>query len=468
MNALLTERLQEVTDEPVKEMPKQLAIAELLRQKGELDEAMRICNEFLNGNFGDIGAIALASHILIDSGRLGLANALLKLAVKINPESSVLWSNLGLTFQEGSDLAEGEAAFIKAINRDPRNAFALNNLAQLYVNTAQPQKAINCATKAIELDPSLPEARYNLGLANLQLGNWKEGWDGYEYNLGAHRHRRERVYGKVPRWDGTKGKTVIAYGEQGLGDEISFASCIPDLLRECRVVLESDKRLDALFRRSFGVPTYGTRKEAGIGWVKEHKPDASVAFGSLPHFYRNSTESFPGTPYLKADPERRLMYRALLDSLGPQMKVGLAWTGGLKNTGKERRSVELKDLAPILAQDAIFVSLQYMDAPEVAGTKVHHWPFAVQTQDYDDTAALVAELDLVICVTTAVVDLCGGLGMPCWVLTPKAPMWRYGLSGEAYVWSNAVRLYRQTNEWIHPISEIARDLREKAAAWASR
>jgi hypothetical protein len=448
-----------------REIPPEIKRSDHLRVKGELDEAMRVCVSYMNDNYDDVGALVMAAHILIDAKRLGLAQPLLKYASKLAPEESLIWNNLGLCYQEGADLEEGEACFKKALARDPTDAFVWNNLAQLYVNTGEPLKAIRCANKAIEIDPSMPDAHYNRGLAMLLLGNYKEGWDGFDYQLGQHKNRRERLYGSIPRWTGHKGLTLVAYGEQGIGDEISFASCIPDLQQENNVIIECDKRLEGLFRRSFACPVYGTRNEPGVSWPLQYPIEASVALGSLPGFYRTDIKDFPGTMYLVADPQRRLQWRALLDSLGKKKKVGIAWTGGSKNTGTARRSLSIYDLMPILRQDATFVSLQYKDCPEIEGLKqegitIHHWPHAMQTQDYDDTAALVAELDLVITVTQAAVHLAGALGIACWVLTPKAPMWRYGLQGDSLPWYQSVKLYRQKAEWVHPISEIARDLRE--------
>ena len=450
----------------LEEVPQEIMRAEELRMKGDLDAAMKVTLDFLNSNYEHVPAMVMAAHILADSKKLGLAQAILKLCTKLRPDSSLLWSDLGFCYQEGCDEREGEACFIKALQRNPNNAMALNNLSQLYVNTAQPLKAINVADKAIRLDKNLRDAPYNRGLAHLQLGQWEEGWKGYEINLGKHKWRKERLYGIVPRWTGVKGLKLIAYGEQGIGDEISFASCLPDLMKENEVIIECDSRLQGLFARSFPCRVYGTRYQDQISWPLKHEVDASVAMGSLPGFYRKRDEDFPGTPYLKADPERRLMFRALLDSLGPKKKIGISWQGGLKETGAGRRSMLLYDLAPILRQDATFISLQYRDPEEVVvmeenhGLKVHHWPWAVQVKDYDQTAALVAELDLVITVTQAAVHLAGALGTPCWVLTPKAPMWRYRLNGPEFLWAKSVKLYRQKNEWVHVIAEIAHDLRE--------
>jgi tetratricopeptide (TPR) repeat protein len=447
-------------------VPASLNLAEQLRQIRKLDEAMRIVNKYLDDHYENIPAICLAAHIMMDAERIGMAQALMKLATLLQPNSSVLWSNLGLCYRESADWDEGEKCFIKALQRDPNNTMALNNLTQLYVNTGQPIKALNCANKALSIDDNQPDTKYNKGLALLQLGQWKEGWQYFDSNLGDIRSRKERTYAQIPRWTGVKGLNLIAYGEQGLGDEIFFGSCIPDLMRKNNVVIECDKRLEGLFKRSFGCPVYGTRFQAGVNWLHRHEIDASVAFGSLPQYFRNSDEEFPGTPFLKADQQRRIQWRALLDSLGPKKKVGIAWSGGIKKTGATMRSVSLDEMLPILKQDATFISLQYKDCPEIEkfekehGIKIYHWPHAMQTKDYDDTAALVAELDLVISVTQAVIHLAGGLGVPCWILTPKTPMWRYGLNGEKMVWYNSVKLYRKKSEWVYVMADVAKDLRD--------
>ncbi len=164
-----------------------------------------------------------------------------------------------------------------------------------------------------------------------------------------------------------------------------------------------------------------------------------------------------------------MQWRALLDTLGPKLKVGIAWTGGIRRTFGSKRSVALDDLKPIISQNATFISLQYKDAPEVeemrnAGIDIHHWAHATQTKDYDDTAALVAELDLVITVQQSAVHLAGALGVPTWVMLPKETLWRYGISGSKFPWCNSVKLYRQKDSWVTEIAEIARDLREFIAS----
>ena len=464
--------LQAVPKEAVPQMPPELLEAEKLRLDRKLDEAMSICARYMDSHFDFVPALLLAANIMLDAERFGAAYVYIQRASQLAPDESVVWNNLALCYQETEQPEEALKCFIKALNRDPNDLLALGNLAKLYNDLGEPQKAINCTDRALKLNSKMPEARYNKGISLLTLGQWEEGWKGYEFNLGKHQGRRERVFGTIPRWTGEKGLTLIAYGEQGVGDEINFASCIPDLKRDNEVIIECDRRLEGLFRRSFGGTVYGTRYvKGGLEWPTKHPIDATVAFGSLPGFYRNSTEAFPGTPYLVPDPLRCVAWKAALDSLGPKLKVGIAWTGGIRKTFRHLRSLTLKDLEPIWRQDATFVSLQYKDATEecaeveaATGIKIHHLPYATQTQDMDDQAALMSQLDLVITVQQTAVHIGGGLGVPTWALIPKTPLWRYGLTGTTMPWYGSVRLYRQKSDWVHCIAEAASDLRKLIAS----
>lgn len=455
----------------LEKLPRALAASQQFLNKGELDLAIKEAGDYLTDHFDNIDSLMLCANILIEAGRLGMAHSLLMRAAQLEPNVPTVWNNIGVCYREGSDLEQAETHFHRALKLDAEDGLAHMNLAQLYVNMTQPMLALKHANKAIEIDPSLAEAFYNRSLANISLENFKEGWADYDSILGNAKIRKERVYGFIPRWNGTQDKTIIAYGEQGIGDEVAFASCIPDLAKNNKVILECNPRLRGLFKRSFDLETYGTRFDEMVYWLNEksgsiRKIDGAVAFGSLPQFYRNEVKDFPGTPYLIADPLRRIQWKAALASLGTKLKVGIAWTGGKKGTGLARRSLDLDDLLPILRQDATFISLQYMDsAREVRqlerdhGVVIHHWPHAVETQDMDDTASLIAELDLVITVQTAAVHLSGALGQKCWAMLPKNPRWFYGISGSTMPWYESVKLYRQKFKWVDLVSEVATDLR---------
>jgi hypothetical protein len=181
--------------------------------------------------------------------------------------------------------------------------------------------------------------------------------------------------------------------------------------------------------------------------------------------YRQKDEDFPRKAFLVADPERRVQWRSLLDTL-PGKKVGIAWTGGRDNTFKARRSFNLEALLPILKTPGItWVSLQYDDcAEEIAalkekhGIEIRHWPrSAGKAVDYDETAALVSELDCVVSVTTAVVHLCGGLGKACYVLVPKRCRWFYRSKDTRHRWYDSLQLFMQQDKW--PVERLAAKLK---------
>ena len=444
--------------------------AEFFRKNGRMDECMRICNDILNETLDCPEALFMIGRCMLESGKHGLAHALYMQFLRIKPNVSAAWNNLGRSYQEVNKLDEAERCFKRALKLEPDDGTAMSNIGLVHLNRCDSRLAIEYSEKALATNPDFRAARHNLGLAYLMEGQWEKGWKNFEASVGYNVDRKERVYGDEERWNGEKDKVVIAYAEQGIGDEISFASCIPDLIDDSRnVVIECDERLHGLFARSFPQAyVYGSRFKEVIDWADLHKIDGRVAFGSLPKYYRNSTEAFPGKPYLVADPERRIQWRALLDSLGDKPKIGISWQGGSNKTGKARRSVSLESLLPVLRQNATFISLQYRngadevkDIEEKHGIKIHHWPRALEAKDYDETAALVSELDAVISVTTAVIHLSGALGIPCLVLTPKNPRWFYGMEGNVVPWYNSVRLIRQkrASDWLDPINEAAYQLR---------
>lgn len=440
-------------------------------ERKDWTEALRLINKALDDDPDCPQALYMLGFVALEEERFGLARAVLHRCIELKSDKSEVWNAYGRTFQEGHDLSEAERAYQRAMALDPRNEHPYVNLAVQHNVQGNPTRAIPLLEKAIRINPS-PQAVYNRGLSKLLLHDWS-GWDDYEACLGRSKDRKERIYlnPPEPRWNGEKGKTVIAYGEQGLGDELTFASCLPDLIRDSKkVIIDTDRRLVNLFKRSFPeADVYGTRFRDEIDWQEKYDIDSRVAFSSLPKFYRKTTGSFPGSPYLVADPQRRTQWKALLESLGNKPKIGIAWTGGTKATGRERRSLKLEQLLPLFDVDATFISLEYKeeaekeisDFQEKHGITIHHWDRATVSDkyfDYDETAALVSELDLVIGVTTASLHLAGALGVKTFALVPEWPTWLWGVSGEI-PWHNSVKLYRQRGTWESVIARVSHDVK---------
>jgi tetratricopeptide (TPR) repeat protein len=446
--------------------------ADELSKLGELDAAWAMIEPHLENNPDDALALGIGSSVLRKAKKTTVAFHLARRAAELAPEKFAAWHNLARITDELWMVTESERAHRKAIKcavNPKQKARALVSLAALYINCGEFKKAQPLCQQAVMADPELFIARANLGFCQLAARNWAEGWENYAYSLGTDVRKRTQ-YRDEPQWDGTPGLKVVIYGEQGLGDEISFASMFNDAIKDSdKVIIDCDKRLEGLFRRSFPkAKVYGTRtaKPGDEPWAIEDRDfQASIAMGGLGGFYRNTAESFTGESYLTPDPDRVEMWKALFASKGKPV-IGIAWTGGMRHTGAKFRRWSLEDLLPLFKSvDAHWVSLEYKDAAkEIAEFKEKHpevdlvqYPYGTLTKDYDDTAALVACLDRVVCIQTAVAHLAGSLGKECWVFVAKTSQWRYGESGEDVPWYKSVRVFRQVSlgQWDWHIRDAA-------------
>jgi tetratricopeptide (TPR) repeat protein len=337
------------------------------------------------------------------------------------------------------------------------------------------QEALQEFDAALARDPHDGSWRWHRALALLALGRYAVGWVDYEIRLRSE-DRPQRDFG-LPRWTGgdLSAQTILVHAEQGLGDEIMFASCLPEIVARAHgCIIDCHPKLAGLYRRSFP----GARIHAGTqfddpGWLAALGPaDCQVPVGSLPLYLRPSRAAFPDRDhYLVADPARVQRWRARLAGLGARDVIGLSWRGGSKDTGRERRSVSLERLRPLLARPgAHWISLQYDTAPreveafaQASGVRLSHWPEAID--DYEETAAMLCALDLTISVCTALVHLAGALGRPVWVAAPVAPEWRYGVRGVDMPWYGSVRLYRQSpgEDWEPVIARLGAALDKRRA-----
>ena len=272
------------------------------------------------------------------------------------------------------------------------------------------------------------------------------------------------------------GKRILVYAEQGLGDEIMFASCLPDVVAaSAHCVVECSGKLETLFRRSFPAATvYVANPDKAVPRsVNESGIDVQIPIGSVPLHLRRRSADFPRHHgYLQAEPNLTVAWRRRLAALGPGLKVGIAWQGGTYKSRRPLRSLPLAQWLPILqSENTQFVDLQYTESgAELAqvyaatGVVVHSWDEV--RADYEQTAALVMALDLVISVCTAVIHLGGALARPVWVMAPYIPEWRYGIAGESMPWYPSVRIFRQPSygSWDEVIQRVARQLNQMTAA----
>lgn len=445
--------------EPIKDVSA-LKRANDLFMAGELDKAAHIVENYLLEDPNDAQALSIASTIFKKADRIGIAYSLAKRSTELMVDRPEPWNVLGHCAQLLWRLDEARSAYRKAHQRAKnkgQEALYLNNLASIDIDEGEFSKAEPMLRKSHELDPQDTMCRHNLGLSLLAQRRWQEGWPFYSASVGTS-SRLKVKYKQVaePEWDGSRSRTVVVYGEQGLGDEICFASMLPDVIRDChRVIVDCDKRLKGLFERSFpGAKVYGTRwakAEDGIKWdIDFNEIDYSISAAEVGKFYRNADEDFPGTAYIIPCPVRTAAWRAVF---ADKPTIGIAWTGGTFKNAAMYRKMSLTDFMPLFRAHpgARFVSLQYKDAEaEIQAFKKDHpeidlvqYPWATLTKDYDDTAALVAALNRVVTIQTSIGHLCGALGQRVDVMLPDTGQWRYGENGERMPWYQSMRIIRK-------------------------
>jgi tetratricopeptide (TPR) repeat protein len=337
------------------------------------------------------------------------------------------------------------------------------------------EEALTAFERALAHDPGCVAARFHRAIALLALGRFAEGWPDYELRLRSEDRPQRAIPGV--RWHGEplNGRALLVYAEQGVGDEICFASCLPDVIRAAgQCIVECDVRLADLYRRSFPDATVvGGSQHDPIVPPPHARVDLHVPLASLPGYVRRNLADFPReTGYLRPDSGRTAVWRDRLATLGPGIPVGIAWRGGTLRSRGPARSLDLAHMSPLLATPGVrWVSLQRGVAPgeiegieRALGIRVH--TVAETLEDLDETAALLGALALIVTTDSTVAQLAGATGCSVWVLLPVGAEWRYGVTGERLPWYPSARLFRQVrrNDWSVPLETAATALREVIGA----
>ena len=379
-------------------------------------------------------------------------------------ESEAL-KNQGNIHLNNGKLEDAAECYRQAIALNPRYAEAYSNLGYVFQAQGNLDEAVMLYHKAIELNPNLLPAHQNLGLLLLSLGRYVEAWPHYEHRFDPRTKTRLCEIPKLPfpQWRGESliGKSLVIWPEQGFGDYIQFSRYAP-LLRECGVshlTFVCTQPLKALLETVAGV-------DAVITELLPATPYDYWSFpSSLPLHFGTTVDTIPGTlPYLHALQERVDRWHDRLP-MG-RLRVGLVWKGNADHTNDANRSLpDLSTLTPLWSIPGItFVSLQKGQGEEEAKeppTDQPISPLGSDIGDFADTAAIVALLDMVICVDTSIAHLAGALGKPCWVLLPHVGTdWRWLQEREDSPWYTSVRLFRQKEpgDWSQPVERIRQEL----------
>lgn len=448
-------------------------LALIAQKSGDIPAAIRHIEHALVRRPDYADAHNLLGACLLAVGDPDRAARSFEKAVELSPGNAKFRSNLGYVLARDLGQFEIGASHLEAALQIDRGSSTIwCNYCTVLSRQGRLAEIISICDQLLASKPELHEARLNRALALLKLERFGEAWGDYEARKLTRSNYLPRPF-NFRNWGGEPlaGKTVLVYGEQGLGDEIMFASCLPEVIGQAgKCILDCSPRLERLFARSFPTTVVRAAEQAdrNIGWLQSPGAiDYQVAAGSLPGFFRRRREDFPATAgYLRADPARVEAWRARLGASGRALNIGIAWRGGMTSTGKNLRSLELGALLPLLKQkNAHFVSLQHdatvAEVASIANNEnvlLEHWPEAVA--DLDEMAALIGALDLVVTVCSATVHLAGALGRRAWVLVPAVAEWRYLESGETMPWYPSIRMFRQQNagEWQPVIEAVTHAL----------
>lgn len=392
-------------------------------------------------------------------GQVELAHNAFRQALNFSPDSAEIHSNLGNALKSLGDLAGAEASYRAALQLNPDNAHTWTNLGNTLQAAGEIVEALACLEKAVALQPDFAEGHWNLGIAYLLAGNYLAGWREYEWGIAA----RQRTFPAFsqPRWQGEElaGRAILLCGEQGFGDTIQFSRYAGVLARQgARVILACQKELVGLSSRCAGVDQV---------LALDDLANEAVQFAywtpllSVPTILGTTLENIPQhVPYITAEPAKADYWREKL--AGPGLKIGIVWAGRPTHQDDRKRSCALSMFAPLLGlQGALFFSLQKGSACSELREMPEVSDLSPVLHDFTDTAAVIANLDLVISVDTAVAHLAGALGKPVWVLLPYAPDWRWLLSREDSPWYPSARLFRQetAGNWEGVLLRVCDQLR---------
>jgi tetratricopeptide (TPR) repeat protein len=412
--------------------------------------------------------------VLARLNRLADAIASYDAAVAANPASPEAHSNRASALNDSNRPAEALAASDRALALKPDYPEAHNNRGIALYNLHRLEEARASYDRAVDLAPEAPEAHLNRALAALRAGDLAEGFAEYPWRWQVGEAARYRPRVSAPNWEGEPlaGRSILVFSEQGFGDGLQFVRYVPRVAAmAARVILLTEAPLARLFAAALPGVEVVNRLPEGAAF------DRQVAMMCLPRLFGTTLASVPADmPYLAVDREAATGWAARLAALPPGPRVGLVWAGASRrhNPGASaidaRRSVSLAQLAPLAAAPGVqFVSLQVGEPAAEArepprGMSLTDW--TGELRDFADTAALVAGLDLVITVDTAVAHLAGALGRPVWILSRYDGCWRWLKDREDSPWYPSARLFHQATPgaWDAVIARVAAALATLAKA----
>lgn len=484
-------------------------LGNLLREQGQFAEAATCCQEAarLRPTFAD--AHNNLGGALAGLGKLNEAIPCYREALRLRPDFVEALTNLGAALAEQRKPEEAEPYLRQAVQLRPASAEGHLTLGGIFRDLLRDEESLKHCEEALRLRPDSPVAHTSLGLTLSELGRFEETLAHYDKaialrpgHVNAHLNRSLiwLVQGRYPeawaeyewrwqtkelparpfpqpQWDGSPldGRKILLHAEQGLGDTIQFVRYAP-IVKQAggTVILVCQKPLKRLLARCAGIDQLVAQDEP-LPRFDVHAP-----LLSLPRILGTTLDNIPcDVPYLSADPELVAFWKRELDALdGSCLKIGIGWRGSPGYRRDRQRSIPLGQFAPLMKLPGVrFFNLQKGPGAEELRQAPSDWPIVdldrrldERSGPFEDTAALMKSLDLIITADTALGHLAGALDVPAWVAVPLSPDWRWLLDRDDSPWYPSVRLFRQTRagQWSDVFERIAEALRARQKAEHSR
>jgi Flp pilus assembly protein TadD len=449
-------------------------LGQVLKDLGRFDEAVGALRRAIALEPGYGPNHGVLGEILNKLGRLRSADASLRRCIELGWDTDVnLWSILGNNHRMLGELPEAIEALERAFVLSEGSANAHSNLGIVFAQAGRFDEAIAHFHLAIGMEPDLPLLHSNAAYGLLTAGEIVEGWREWEWGAvhGGPRGEERRL--EVPRWTPSRGSgRVCCYREQGVGDELLFASCYPDLVAAVDdVVIECDHRLVSLFTRSFPGADVRAQSFDPMHGETMHDFDSAIPAGSLPQWFRSSLDAFPEPrALLTADPDRVRAWQERLAEIGPGPYVGFSWRSKLNTAERRLEYTRLDEWAPVFSVPGVtWINLQYDDcerelrnAERAFGVTLHRWDWLDLMNDFEEMAALTVALDLVVAARNAVAMLGGALGAQTVMMGNR---WDWSdLGTDTTPWFPTIQLvYRHLGEeWDAVLATAATTVREVA------
>ena len=437
----------------------------LFLAQGRLDEAVKVYRKALvtKPDFAEVqNNLGVALH---QQGKLDAAIECYQCALSINPKYPDAYQNIGLVLKDQGKPEASIEYFQRALSLRPNYADTYCNLGLAFKAMNKLDIAVQNQNKALSIKPDFAEAQVNLGLCQLSQGQLLAGWQSYEKRFDPQlKQKSNPVPFSFPRWQGEslEGKSIVVWTEQGLGDEIQFCRYVSVLKQQGakQVTWVCKKPLKALLMTLDDVDSVVIEKEARA--IPAH--DYWIHTLSLPLYCQTTLETIPAkVPYLYEKSQQVQVIAKKLSCIG-ELKVGVCWKGNPQHTNDLNRSPGINAFKVLFEMSGVkFFNLQPDTRKEFireGGKNAVDRGHEIDKPSFEEAAALIMNLDLVISCDTSVCHLAGALGKTVWIVLPYEADWRWMLNSEKSPWYPTARLFRQTKigDWTEVFERVEKEL----------